>query len=60
MLQVWKRRGWPLGSKPEGMVVQLEAAQVCRVWFVPADAAGDAGRAAALSTDYKLLEPLFR
>ncbi len=40
--------------------MQLEAPKLCRLWFVPADARGDASRAVPLSSDFKLLEPLFR
>lgn len=57
-MQVWKRRGWPLGNV-EGALVQLEAAGERRLWLMPADAQ-DASHAVALSEDFLILEPLFR
>ena len=52
--QVWKKRGWPLGSQ-DGCFVQLEARGLRRVWFVRAGA-----EAVGLAEDFKLIEALFR
>ncbi|KAK9840933.1 hypothetical protein WJX81_001084 [Elliptochloris bilobata] len=52
--QVWKKRGWPLGSA-DGAFVQLESRGLRRVWFVR-----PGSDAYELPEDFKLLEPLFR
>lgn len=56
---MWKRRGWPLASAGQGVLVQLEAPKLCRMWLVPPDAGEDVGKAIPLCSDHKLLEPLF-
>ena len=39
--------------------MQMEAPKLCQVWYVPAEAK-NASEVMQLSSDYKLLEPLFR
>lgn len=53
-MQVWKKRGWPVGSA-DGAFVQLEARGLRHVWFLQPGAT-----ATELSEDFKVLEPLFR
>jgi hypothetical protein len=55
-LQVWKMKGWPHQIN-DGIFVQLESLKPLRkCWFMSTDDK----QAQEVSTDYKILEPIFR
>lgn len=60
-LQVWKKPGWPLGSEPQGIFVQLETGSSKKVLFLPEGALKDGKvEAHVLDDDFKVLERLLR
>ncbi len=60
-MQVWKKPGWPLGSNPQGVFVQLETLGSRKVCFLPKGAFKDGKvEAHVLDNDFRVLERLLR